>query len=94
MHRGFRRSSDVTTLIGVGALVLGYWLLFHREGFDGVGKGCLGIGVAVLFVAFVLYVRAKGYPAWWSLLFFVGGFWVLWILPDRHDPFWRSDRQL
>ena len=38
----------------------------------GWGRAAFGIGVAVLFVAFVLYVRAKGYPAWWSLLFFRG----------------------
>jgi hypothetical protein len=91
MHKGFRRSSDLATVIGVAALVLGSWLLYYREGFGVTGKSSLAVGVALLFLAFVLYVRAKGYPAWWSLLFFVGAFWILWILPDRHDPFWRSD---
>ena len=87
MQKGYRRSSDAATLLGVAALVLGYWLLVYRDGFDMLAKISLAGGVLLLFSAFVLYVRAKGYPAWWCLLFFLAGpgaFFVFWILPDRH----------
>src|ERR1051326_1424074 len=71
MHTRYRRSSDATALLGVVAVVLGFWLFVYRDGFDTLGKGSFAIGVMLLFISFVLYVRAKGYPAWWCLLFFI-----------------------
>ena len=87
MHTRYRRTSDATALLGVVGVVLGFWLLVYRDGFDTLGKGSFAAGVLLLFLSFVFYVRAKGYPAWWCLLFFIAGpaaFWVFWILPDRH----------
>jgi len=87
MHKGYRRSSDAATLLSVAALVLGFWLLVYRDGFETLAEISLAGAVLLFFSAFVFYVRAKGYPAWWSLLFFLAGpgaFLVFWVLPDRH----------
>ena len=89
MHKGFRRSSDFATIVAVAAFVLGYWLLVYRavdESSLAVGAASIVFGAACLFLAFAFYVRAKGYPTWWCLLFFIAGpvaFWIFWILPDR-----------
>ena len=96
MHTRYRRSSDATALLGVLAVALGFWLLFYRDGFDTFGKCSFAAGVLLLFLSFVLYVRAKGYPAWWCLLFFIAGptaLWVFWVLPDRrHDNVANQNR--
>jgi hypothetical protein len=72
--------------LGAVGVVLGFWLLFYWEGFDTLGKSSLAAGALLLFASFVLYLRAKGYPAWWCLLFFFAGpaaLFVFWFLPDR-----------
>ena len=74
-------------LLGILGVVLGFWLLAYREGFDTLGRSSLAAGALLLFLSFVLYARAKGYSAWWCLLFLVAGpgaFFVFWFLPDRH----------
>ncbi len=86
MHKGFGRSSNLVALVGLATLSLGLWQFFYGEGLDALGRSSIVVGLAVLFLSFALYVRAKGYPAWWCLLFFMGGgFWILWILPDRTE---------
>jgi len=89
MNIRYRRRSDATALLGAGGVVFGFWLYAYCEGFSALGEGSLAAGALLLFSSFMFYVRAKGYPAWWCLLFFVtgpGAFVVIWFLPDRyHD---------
>ena len=86
MPTPYRRISDATALLGAVGVVFGFWLWAYCEGFDTLGKSSLALGSLLLFISFVLYVRAKGYPAWWCLLFLVAGpgaFLVFGCLPKR-----------